>query len=438
MLNLILFIATYVAGFLLTFRNLPILSFVTYQSVYFFNPTARWWGTSLPDISYSFFTVALMFYAYISHFKAHNLNKFWSIPQLRYFFLLVALFYITGSYAIFPEIHERAFIDYIKMLIIIYLAFKLCDTDKKFDLILYGYIFGAWYISFLTYQAGRNAGDRVEGIGTVDAPDSNGIAAAIAPCLVVCFYYFWIAKKNYQRVLFAFAGVFIANALMLINSRGAFLAAIVGILYFMWNLFFSSVQRKHQKKMSILVIIIGLSGVVSLADESFIHRLKSISSTAENIDNTEEETGATRVQFWLATMDMVKDYPFGKGARAFEYFGPFYIPDDVNTGNSRNRAVHSTWFEVLSEVGYLGLTLFSLMFFYAFKTLRLCKKSIKEAENFNQYFKIVMLQSILWSFIVAMSFLNRMRAEVLYWFILYTACAYNIYIIQKQTKPDKK
>lgn len=430
MLNLLLFIFSYLAGFLLTFLSLPIYSFVVYQAVYFFNPVNRWWGASLPDLPYSFFTVALMIYAYIINLKKHNTNKIWAIPQLKYFILLVFLFYITSFYAIFPDLHSRYAIDYIKLLITMLIAFKLCDSDKKLDIILYAYIFGAWYVSCLAFQTGRNVGSRVEGIGTVDAPDSNGIALAIAPCLIVCFYYFWVSKKTHHKALFVLAGLFIANALILINSRGAFLAAAAGMLYFIFYLFFSKSQRKYQKTMCILVIIVGLAGTYSLADKSFINRIASIAQQTETMDNTEKESGTTRVKFWIASVEMAKDFPLGEGAKAFEFYAPFYIPEDVNTGRTRHRAVHSTWFEVLTEIGYLGLLLFLLMLYFSFKTLRICKKHFLVTNDFERYYKVVLLQAILWSFIVGMSFMNRMRAEVLYWLILYSACAYNIYILK--------
>ena len=101
---------------------------------------------------------------------------------------------------------------------------------QKLDFAICGYLFGCWYISFLTYQTGRNRGDRVEGIGTVDAPDANGIAAALAPSVVLCLYYFWLTKNKYIKIIFVIAGVFSANALILINSRASFLA-VGGIVF---------------------------------------------------------------------------------------------------------------------------------------------------------------------------------------------------------------
>jgi O-antigen ligase len=151
----------------------------------------------------------------------------------------------------------------------------------------------------------------------------------------------------------------------------------------------------------------------------------------ENIDvAAEKESGSTRFYFWMASIDMAKDYPFGAGASGFVYYSPFYIPESVDTGGSRNRAVHSTWFEVLSEIGYLGLFSFVGMIFYSFSTIVKTAKKLKNEKNIEQYFKVVSIGCALFCFIISMTFLNRFRAEILYWLILFSAVAYNVFYIK--------
>lgn len=434
MLNVLMFYAIYAAGFLASsFRN-PVYAFTLYEAVYFFNPQQRWWGNLVPDISYSFFVVALLAGLTVVNYGQIKQNKLLSIPQFRWMYALLFLYFITYFYAVLPEAHFDAAIYFIKLIFIVSIAYKLCDSDTKLNYILYGYIFGAWYIGFVAFQTGRNWGARVEGIGTVDSPDSNGIAAAIAPSLVLCLYYFWISKSWLLKGLVVIAGVFIADGLVLINSRGAVLAAAASLGFFMYHLYFSSFQRKFQKSMAIFITVAGLAGSAVLVDVTFIERIKSISSTEMT---EEQESGATRVFFWEAAWEMVKDHPFGAGYRGFNYYAPLYIPENINTGNSKHRSVHSTWFETLTEVGYLGLLAFILMLYSAYRTLVLCKKELQETNQVDEYFKVIAIQAAFLAFIIAMSFLNRMRAEILYWLILYTACAYNIYVLKAQPADTK-
>lgn len=426
MLNVLLFYATYGVGlFASSIRN-PVYAFALYEAVYFFHPKARWWGGMVPDISYSFFVVILMIALAFVHHRHTKHNKLLKVPQFRWMYFLLILYIAAYFYAALPTLHYDAAINYLKTIIIISVAYKLCDSNTKLDYALYGYIFGAWYVSFVAFQIGRNAGDRVEGIGTVDAPDANGIAAAIAPAVVLCLYYFLSSKKWLIKTLFVIAGAFIANGLVLINSRGAFLGVIIGLTYFMIHMYASPFQREFKKKTAIFITVAGLAGIAYIVDESTLERFNSITTTEVS---EEKESGGTRTFFWIAAWDMAKDHPFGAGTRGFDFYAPFYLSENINTGRSRNRSVHSSWFEALSEVGYLGLFAFIMMICSAFHTLGLCKKELRRNNQADEYFKVVAIGGALLAFIIAMSFLNRMRAEILYWCILYTACAYNIYIL---------
>jgi preprotein translocase subunit Sss1 len=437
-MHTLLFLGVYAAGFLLTLIANPAFSFVLYEAVYFFNPAQRWWSYSVPSLSYSFFTVLLMFGALILKMmrkESNSSNSILAAPQFKWLYLLVILYLIAWTYAARPDLHEPAAINYLKLMIIISVAYKLIDTVKNLDLALWGYVFGAWYVSFLTWQTGRNSGNRVEGIGTVDSPDANGIAAALAPSLVICLYYVWISRNLVAKGLFALGGVFIANALILINSRASFLAAGASIVFFMFFMYFSSFQRKFQKASAIGLTVIGLAGFLYLADDSFFSRIQTIKNTEIS---EEQESHTTRLLFWLAALEMAQDYPFGNGVRGFDYYAPYYIPEDVDTGAHRNRSVHSTWMETLTEIGYPGIIVFLLALYSSFQTTRKCLKVLKEKGDADEYFKIIMLQAACLAYVVAMTFMNRFRAEILYWLILYTACAYNIYVLKGYTEKESE
>ncbi|MCZ6820484.1 MAG: O-antigen ligase family protein [Calditrichaeota bacterium] len=357
MLHTLLFLCMYFLGFVLAITTNPAVSFALYEAVYFFYPSDRWWGTNVPDISYSFYTVILMLGMLARELaKGSAQPRLLSAPQFRWTYFLLFLYGIAWFYAVSPDEHFEAFIYYLKLVVIVSVAFKLVDTTRKLDLCLWGYIFGSWYVSVLVYQTGRDRFGRVEGIGTVDSPDANGIAAAIAPSLVACLYYFWTKSNKLHKLIFAFAGVFIANALILINSRGSFLAAAISIVFFVYYMFFSSLQRKSQKMIAVIIAVAGIAGFVYLADDTFFARVQ----TMQNVEvNKEQQTGATRLVFWASAWELAKDRPFGSGFQGFNFYAPEYLPEDVDTG-SRNRSVHSSWFEVLSEVGYLGLLIFMM------------------------------------------------------------------------------
>lgn len=432
MLHAFLFVFTVLLGVFSSIVYNPIFTFVTYQAIYFFNPLNRWWGYYLPVYSYSFMSVMLMLIVYLFNYKKVDKNLLLEVPAFKWIYLTLSIYAFTYFLAVNASIHLDALYVFFKLIIIISIAYKLCDTVDKLNYVIWGNIFGATYVSFLIYQTGRNSGNRVEGIGTVDAPDVNGIAAALAPCLVFTLYYLWERKRKLIKIIFVISGGVIANALILMNSRGAYLGAFVSISYFMFHLYFSKVRRNHQLLFALFLTFSGLLGVSILVDESFMERISTITMKETNTYE-DKESGSTRFIFWGSAFDMAKDYPFGAGYRSFEYYAPFYLPE-IDTGRTRNRAVHSTWFEALTEIGFLGLFTFTMALVATYRSTYKIKRKLYNSYDVENYFKIIALEAALLGFIVSMTFLNRLRAEVLYWLIMYIACAYNIYVLKEQNR----
>ena len=111
----------------------------------------------------------MAFALFVLYRKYQSINKLFETSQFRWIYFILLLYGCAWFFAVYTEGHLQATIYFLKLIIIITLAYKLVDTTEKLDYAIWGYIFGSWYISLLTYQTGRNSADRVEGIGTVDA-----------------------------------------------------------------------------------------------------------------------------------------------------------------------------------------------------------------------------------------------------------------------------
>jgi hypothetical protein len=429
MISAILFYLTFIVNIALTARVSIVFIFVLYQFYYFFNPPTKWWSSYVPDIGLSFYIVLTLLILVVINWKKYNKNKIFEIPQFKYLMIVVALYTIASFYAVNPREHSIALDAILTATVIIILVYKIVDTNRKFDYILWGYIGSASYLGYYISQVGRRSGGRFSGAGMVDSPDANGVAAAVAPAIILCLYFFWVNNSWKSRIIFGVSGALLATAIVQIGSRAAFLGITVGAIYFMYTLYFSSLQRKNQKMSVVFLLIVGLIGVATVTDKVFWQRVASI-EMAEKDKLEETETGSTRIYFWLAAIDMAKDYPFGVGSKGFISYSHFYIPQDINSGGSRNRAVHSTWFEVLTEIGYAGFIAFSGLIIYCLLTLKRAAKALKQKADADNYFKIIAIQASFLCFIVIMTFLNRLRAEILYWLILYSAVAYNIFVLK--------
>lgn len=405
------------------------MAFVLYELVYFLNPVQRWWGRELPGLPYSFLIVALMMFVYMVRYKHYNQLSPWrEQPCFKWMVLLVVMYYILQPFALDAAEHERQITEFAKLIVIMLLAYKLVDTPKAFNAVVWGYIIGAFYIGYLATITGRNSGDRVEGIGMIDSPDANGVAAALVPAAVLLMYFAWQGGK-YSRLFAVLMGAVIANGIVLINSRGSFLGVVVSLAIFLMFMIFSRYQKPGQKGAAVLMIVLGLSGALYVTDEAFWNRMSTLQQTEED----SRASGASRMVFWWRTFDMLEQRPWGLGVYGYNRLAPVFMSDEER-GGVLYRSVHSSWFQGLSEVGYQGFAIFLIMLWGLLRLSRRAKKYVIEQMNYAAYFKILALECALIGYLVAATFINMFRAQILYWMILFLALAIKIYYFQPRAQ----
>ena len=382
----------------------------------------------IPTFGYSFFFSAVILVSVLFP-KNRTPTPVFQLAPLKWFFAIICYFACVQIWALLPSAHSYALENLLKVSVVMFAAFKLCKTQRDLDKYLLAFTAGCAYIGFYVMETGRNAMGRVEGVGTVDSPNVNDMAAILAVGAIFCLHYFWHAKNNKQRLLILIAGGLIINALVLMNSRGSFLAVLTGSSCYMLGVMAPKVSMKYKKAKVFGLVLFGLIGLSMVIDQQAINRFLSLKSTTTLTE--ERETGSTRVFFWLAAADMTKDYPMGAGTYSFILLSPQYIPQSVATGRSRNRAVHSIWFQALTEVGYLGTFFFIMMLFSAYQLTRKIKKQALVDQNTSMYFISNALQSACIGYLTAATFLDRFRAVALYMLLIFICCAYNVYVIQK-------
>jgi len=201
---------------------------------------------------------------------------------------------------------------------------------------------------------------RVHGPADSMIGDNNHLAVALLVS---------IPLMNYLRLQSAHAsvrwGLAAAMPLTLMaalgsHSRGAFLALMAGALVF-W-------ARSRGKFVMGAVLAAAVAAGISFMPERWEQRMNTISTY-------EEDTSATdRLLLWRTAFDLAVDRPLlGVGFR-----GPYVreVVDRVNP-DAPARAVHSIWFELLAEQGFVvflvWLTILALGAWYAWKLPRLCR-----------------------------------------------------------------
>jgi probable O-glycosylation ligase (exosortase A-associated) len=412
----LLFLLTYLSGLILVITRNPVWGVYIYELVYFLNPDHRWWSSGIPDIKYSFTVVLVTFAAYFIQRNSFQNNTLREAPQTKWFVFIIIIYILIYFASLAPEYHQKYTIDLFKLFLIMYLAYKVLDTENKVEYALYAYIIGAAYIGYEAYTVGRNEFGRVEGIGTVDAPDSNGIAAAIVPTIPIMLYFFW-QKNTAIKSFITILGLIIVNGLVLINSRGAFLGALTGFLYLISSLIFSRYKLPKQRIIIIAFLAGSLLTILNITDDAFWERMSTLQThvSKEDVD----ASGGRRINFWLATFDILKDYPLGVGIFGYQTISPNYLDEELLAVPGRGRAVHSLWFQGLSEIGWLGFIVFISLLISVYRYSRRAKIHALKLNYIKQYYFVIAIEGGLLAFLVAGSFINAFRAQILYWIIIF-------------------
>jgi len=427
----LIFLLIFFGGLFAAIFFLPVASFLVYQLVYFLNPDDRWWSTSIPGIRYSFTVVAIMMLTLAVNYRSYTARAAWrKQPILQWLVAILAMYMFMQNFAVVPHLHQRFVIDFAKLVVIIFIAYKLVNTERALNASLWAYVLGATYIGLMAYQTGRNSGNRVEGIGMVDTGgDSNMVAAALAPSLVILIYMAWMGNRK-VKVLALACGALITNAIILINSRGAFLGVVVGSGFYLFYMLFSKYRRKGQRGMAVLIILTGLGGGLYLADDTFWDRMYTLTLAQEDAG----ASGSHRVDYWMATFDVLSDYPMGVGIEGFQVVSEQYLPSRYFVNRDIGRAVHSTWFQFLGELGWPGPILFGGLLMTVAILSKKTKNVLIEKSQYENYFKMLALEGALLTYLVCATFIDRSRAEVLYWLILFLAIGINVYYLQSKNQ----
>ena len=219
----------------------------------------------------------------------------------------------------------------------------------------------------------------ITGISGGSLGDNNLLALGMVMLLPLTLY---LSKYSAHKLTkWAVFGVFVLCVMTVLgsNSRGGFLAlAILGIWYWVTS---------PRKFVSAIFVAIVVAGVVNFAPDRWFDRIATIKEAGE------DQSFLGRVAAWKVSVNIANDNPlFGGGFDAVQVasiwnqyketpnFINIEIPEYI-----KFKAAHSNYFQVLSDLGYLGLFLFLALLASAFITRWQIKKLVKRLPGDNSW-----------------------------------------------------
>lgn len=200
--------------------------------------------------------------------------------------------------------------------------------------------------------------------------DPNDACLALGMGIPFVYYALFQADLKKSRRLFYYCVlVLLFVAIVATNSRGGFLGMVAGLLSIWW-------MTKNRVKIimySALVLILAGGLLLSIVPEGYIKDI-------ESINDTEDDTRVERLRTWEIAWEMFKANPIvGVGSGNFpNTVGLYQHKTSWWTGAEKSlngRVTHSLHFQILSELGTIGMLIYLYAMCYVpLKLLRVQKK----------------------------------------------------------------
>lgn len=376
----------------------------------FMYPQSNTYGfaITIPWLDYFFITTLASYFLWqgYKYYRHHYL-----VTYLIFFYIFII---ITTNLAVNFYAAEEAFIKFTKVLALAFLIFSMLNTERRMITFLKVFVIS---IGFYGLKGGiftvlTGGGYHVVGPEMSFFEDNNAMALTILMAFPFMVFFITHSETIYQRYFSVFCALASAIAVLGTQSRTGFVALVITFLYYSWHL-------KKLGKTLLFLVPIGIAAGIVMAD-SWAERM---SSTA-NLESDESFQG--RVDMWFASVRIANDKPFTGGGFDVIYSPATiakYMPSDVIP-----RAIHSSYFQMIAEHGYLGLILFLLMIYLTFNTAQKIAKSNAKGINSPKVFELSLaLRASIVGYMIMSLTLNMAFFDILYFLIAVTAVADIIY-----------
>lgn len=312
-----------------------------------------------------------------------NRLKFTGTHFLVFLFAMIA--WLSAMNSLYPEISSRKITTpFIFALEVLFLS-NCVKNVKQLQLLLIVFFLCIFKMSFFGARvwAGRGFGFAAWGIQGPSGffQNSGEFSLLMAMCAVMSIPLILYMKPKTK--LYWLLPVTAAMTVMGASSRGGQLALVVGLIYLL--LAYKKVRLKN------LVYVMVL---ISVAWALFPQEQKTRFETAGS-----DKTSETRLEYWSAGVDMVKEYPLlGIGLMAFpEHYHRHYKVGGGGFFSKRKEVAHNSLIQVASTLGVFAFILYLWFHFKIFSTKSLVKKYKHPVREmlFLEYFKVSLSAAIL-------------------------------------------
>lgn len=292
-LSAVAFLLLFFIGLVLAFAVHPRFGLYTYLAVFYLHPPARWWGEMLPDFRWSLLAALVTLVALVRLPKIVGRPSFFSLTPVWLLIGFTLWVWVQNAWALEPVMHFDFSILLTKYVVLFYLMYRLIDSPRMMNDVLFIHVLGCFYLGWLAYQA-ADAG-RLEGIGGPGIDEANAMAMHVATGVMAAAVLIMNPGRWWFRVLCLLAMPFMLNVVIQSESRSAVLAFVAGglVLWFM--------KPRAYRGLFYAGAVLGLAAVMYLGHSTFWERMSTIESA---VQTTEGADGSARSRRAIAEMQL--------------------------------------------------------------------------------------------------------------------------------------
>jgi probable O-glycosylation ligase (exosortase A-associated) len=279
--------------------------------------------------------------------------------------LFVCWMVITTIFAIYPSLAWLQFEKVIKIQLMIFVAMMLITTPERLKLLV-------WVIALSLAFYGVKGGIftivhggvyRVQGPPNTFIGGNNEIGLALAMTVPLLYFLARSMAQSWLRPAVYVVMILTAIAAIGTQSRGALLGmAAMGAMFWL------------KSKNKLLTAFLGVAAVLTIVQvmpEAWYARMNTI----EHYEQDQSALG--RINAWWMAFNLASDRFLGGGFETFrrDMFA-MYAPDPTDVHD-----VHSIYFEVLGEHGFVGLGFFVLLIIMTWRSASMLRKAVQSRSD---------------------------------------------------------
>jgi probable O-glycosylation ligase (exosortase A-associated) len=273
----------------------------------------------------------------------------------------------------------------------------------------YGVKGGLWVLR-------TGGGERVFGPAGTFFADNNEMGLALCMVLPMLLTLAREEENRWMKRLFAVTAGFSVLAALFTYSRGAFLALAVILAILIW--------RSPWRGRIAVALLVGTLVAVPLLPQRLWDRMASIDD--QMAADTRDTSARGRIEAWTTGFNMALSRPLnGGGFRAYNTPEVWlrYHP----TPFLKVRDVHSLYFEVLGEHGFVGAAIYFSILLAALATLRRIRKRWRDDPEHGYLSRYAeMSQMVVAPYLVAGAFLGLAYFDLYLFFLAGTAVLHSL------------